>query len=533
MLKITDLLTLRGNAFEKILSWLMVLLAIGTVLFLAWHLDVYYDEAYTYRSSRLSKVTNIFAFRIANIHVLNSLLMVLSTAFFPYVDFALRVPAVLSALIYAALALKVSQQFKARFAALALLLYFDYLLLFHSLARGYGLSATLILGLIYVFQNQEKFKKPLLWLLWLPLLAFYANFVILPFILCFYAYFFAVPLKLKWPNFKKSTYISFSLLLALGVFGFYRVSSNGKPLYGAYQADFWEAIPTNLYLHFTPFGHPAKATVVVVVVLLVMALIWQNLKHKWQKPLGLITLASFALIAFLAFLGNKPLPTGRALLPYWPLIALSLLQALAWPVRQGFTRYLAVADVMLALILMANTVLQIPYERLYQNHQSQWQLTSTALAKGAYQHKNNLSYYLKQERLYHNTYSKLSGLKADSVYGENQLAVSHYDTVNLALVKINGATATDSLCKRYFVNGKELKQQCFPLNDSTFTHNNEHIYYQYYGKSSANQVSLYLKKNPQKKVTIRLGQKGTLKALNIIYWEAREGEKTGSNLPPD
>ena len=259
----------------------------------------------------------------------------------------------------------------------------------------------------------------------------------------------------------------------------------------------------------------------------------QVLRNKGRIPLGIITLASFTLITLLALVANKPLPTGRALLPYWPLLVITLLQAFAWPWRLRFSKFLAVADVALALLLLYNTWAQIPFASIYKNHQSQWQLSSTALANGNFKEKTNLSYYLKKERLYHHTYKNLARLKADSVYATKNISVSLHDTINLAVVEFSATQPLDSLCKHCYLKNKLVKKHCYPLHDSAFKLQDKLIYYQYYGVSPYNSVQLFLKGKPEEKITIAVNKKGALKSLNLIYWEARAGEQTGTNLPPN
>jgi hypothetical protein len=517
---------------SDILGYALGLLSFAVVVFLAWHLDIYYDEAYSYlNGGRWQSVHEVFLFRIANTHVLNSLLMTLSTALFPYRDFAIRLPAVLMALVYTWLAIQMSRAFRMRFLILALFLFFDYLLLFHSLGRGYGMSATLILASIWVYHNRSTIKNPNLWLCWLPLLAFYANFVVLPFLVCFWLYWWLFDLKGKFPDLKKGTWVALVFLLALGILGFLRISRSGKPLYGAYQASFWEAVPQNLFLHFTQWYTPASSTIVILSALFIVGVLLQYFLCKRSNTIGFIGLITFGLIALLAYIFNKPLPTGRALLPYWPLIIVSLgflLNSLFKKGRQ--TALTAILDIGLAIVVLINTVAQIPFGHIYQQKQDQWRIFATAKANDVWKKKVNLYYYVEQEKMWHEAYSQLHDMAGDSTKAKDVISTV-YPSENLALLTFNNVDPTDSLCKAYFKNGLVTQVNCLAVENHAYIKNENWLFYQSLVMNGSDSVQLYLQSKPNDRVGIDFQEANALRPLNRILWEAREGERTGTNLP--
>lgn len=121
-------------------------------------------------------------FQTANNHILNSLLMKLSVLMFGYKEWAIRMPNVLSFLLYfssaAALMHRLSTNSFMRLGGVLILCSAHYLLDFFSLARGYGLAnafgmAAIVCIIFYFDKHQRK------WLLLSFLsaaLACYANF---------------------------------------------------------------------------------------------------------------------------------------------------------------------------------------------------------------------------------------------------------------------------------------------------------------------------------------------------------------------
>ena len=69
-------------------------------------------------------------------------------------------------------------------------------------------------------------------------LAFYANYVAITAIVATAIYMFFKDFNRKFPDFKKKELRWLIGLFAVGVFGFYTVTREGKPLFGAYTQGF-------------------------------------------------------------------------------------------------------------------------------------------------------------------------------------------------------------------------------------------------------------------------------------------------------
>lgn len=98
----------------------------------------------------------------ANNHILNSALTLVSFKLFGSSEVALRLPNVLSAILYLVFALKFSQNVKHRLLAWLLFLSLvcnQFILAFLGLSRGYGLSLALLIAALYIAYSWMKNKQ--------------------------------------------------------------------------------------------------------------------------------------------------------------------------------------------------------------------------------------------------------------------------------------------------------------------------------------------------------------------------------------
>ena len=113
------------------------------------------DEAYTFLN--YVYVKDLFNLSIANNHLLNTLLISLTTTFSNY-EFFIRMPNIISAFLYFYLANKLIISSKNSFLALCTFLMFPYVLEFFAHARGYGIVFTLNFCGLYYFINNSRNK---------------------------------------------------------------------------------------------------------------------------------------------------------------------------------------------------------------------------------------------------------------------------------------------------------------------------------------------------------------------------------------
>lgn len=490
-----------------------MLLAFGAVVFQALSLDIYYDEAYSYLGTgRWQKVHKIFLFRLANVHPLNSLLMAISTVAFPFQIWALRLPAMLSALAYLLIANNITRNWPARLSALALLVFFDQLLLFHALARGYGLCATLILAALRVYQLRGQLKDWPALLIILLLLAFYANFVALPFIVCFLAFVFLVELKGKLPKLSRRFWLISSSFTALGIFGFLKVSSAEKPLFGAYEAGFWEAIPQNLFWHYFDWWDASITGAGLCTLVFTILVLLHYFKGEKKQLIGLSLLASFLLIYALSVVLQKPLPTGRTLIPFWPPLAFSLgllLNAFYPRLRSRARHSLSLA---FAMAISYNALQQVPWTSIYRLSQDPLRTTYLMLSDDRAAYRPQADFYWQRFKRYRKGLRELERLPADNVWEAAGLEARIYKTAGLALLRSNEGPLCLRRAGRYFPADSALLWQNQPV----------------YVKSLHRPLHL---STDCKRLQLRIPEiKGKETPRNIISWAARK-DTPGNNRP--
>ena len=115
-----------------------------------------YDEAFTYLS--YVRTNDYLTVNIANNHLLNTILMWIFSIF-GNSEFILRLPNLISGIIYIYVGYKISAKFENNLLILLILLLNPVVFDFLSLARGYGISATLNLVGIYIFLFSDIKQK--------------------------------------------------------------------------------------------------------------------------------------------------------------------------------------------------------------------------------------------------------------------------------------------------------------------------------------------------------------------------------------
>jgi Dolichyl-phosphate-mannose-protein mannosyltransferase len=200
------------------------LFLLGYVILRAYNLSFTHDESLSY-----TIITgNAQWVNTANNHLLNTLLMRLCAFLFGYSEIALRIPNVLSFVLYFYafyLLVKPSAGIFLSALAIALLLLNPFFIDFFSISRGYGISmGCMLLSLYYLLQlpDQLKAQKPEIkkfsFSLLLAALAIYANLTLLNFyISCLLfsgIYFLLIKRNSKRFEFKANLKFYFLLLLS-------------------------------------------------------------------------------------------------------------------------------------------------------------------------------------------------------------------------------------------------------------------------------------------------------------------------------
>lgn len=156
-----------SNKYLDYISYSFGLIIFCYVFFRALYIAPYQDEVVSYNLYiSTGRFQPFYSDLSANNHLLNSLFAHLSYVLFGGSNFLfIRLPNVLSFLVYYYFILKISKNFKSNVLILSFrlsLISSIYLLSFFSLARGYGLSFGFLLGAIYYLKETVEtleFKK--------------------------------------------------------------------------------------------------------------------------------------------------------------------------------------------------------------------------------------------------------------------------------------------------------------------------------------------------------------------------------------
>ncbi len=307
----------------------------------AWTITAYraattgitYDEAYTYLHYAQT-ATGFLRLDIANNHPLNSLLIYLSNLITGarYDEVAIRAPNLVAFGIYLFIAYKLAARTRYSLAAFSLLAFNPYLNEFFGLGRGYGLAAAAVLAALWIYATQRTSEQVLvlsLLLLCLASAAIYACLVLV-LALCVYAVLIDIGISNLWPFVKRNAFgLAEVVIIAIALgYAFGVVTSPGlpTPTSSAQELGLFSAIPMGYAAMFTD----STALGMILAVLLLAILFGgatagrRNLSAIAFTSLSLLTLA-ITVLGAAAF--RRPLPTGRLLLPLYPLVALALCES--------------------------------------------------------------------------------------------------------------------------------------------------------------------------------------------------------------
>ncbi|GAB4133964.1 MAG: hypothetical protein Fur0041_06610 [Bacteroidia bacterium] len=149
----------------RLLTMLLIAAAFTAVAVKAVMAGITWDEAYSFFEfvKHPDLVRSDFNSMSANNHLLNTWLTKIAYFIFGYREWHLRLPNVLSFLLYAWAAVKVSRKCSSdgvlRLSFLGLLFFNPYVLDFFSLERGYGLSLAFMMSALYFFLKEQQPKN--------------------------------------------------------------------------------------------------------------------------------------------------------------------------------------------------------------------------------------------------------------------------------------------------------------------------------------------------------------------------------------
>ncbi len=314
----------------------LIIIILNTIVIMST--DLIYDEAYSYLFYVLKY--DFFSTSYANNHILNTILVFFSSYLFPYNELAIRLPIFLFLLIYLYFAYKIALHNKTLklLTFLLLISFWPLIPIYFSLARGYGMSASLVLIFIYYFKYKNlNENKNLLIILYLLLFGTYAYPGLLPLVIAIFFYFSYYIYKTK--QFKRIKKIKFHLVFLILNFLYLiyflkTVTASGKPIIGTFSP-FIKATLGNI---ITAYSLNEVFLPTYILYLIFIIFIWVNLwmfyKEGIDQKISFISLLTFIIYYLSSTLSHKPHITERLLVPLYPLIVMSIIETLDFLLKQ-------------------------------------------------------------------------------------------------------------------------------------------------------------------------------------------------------
>ena len=310
--------------------WLFAVIAIFILTIIgiqAFTFNISYDEAFTYLSySRYDRFFDMFASNMANNHFLNSFFIYFTSLFAPYSTFGLRLPGLIFCLFYLILSASVATKFRNSLICFGLLTCYYFFTGHFAAARGYSMAATLTLfGFSFLLLEKDKLKNNYTSIIIL-IIASLANFSALSILFSVLIYLWIFEFKKKFNVFSKKQTIFLIISIIIIVAAFLNVTKEGRPLFGAYTGTFTEAVTLYYLQTFIPFFTIPVLVAFLLELSCIIYLIIAIIKFPDKAKFGIILGLNFSVVYLSAFLLHKPYPTARVLVPFWPLIALTVLE---------------------------------------------------------------------------------------------------------------------------------------------------------------------------------------------------------------
>ena len=329
-------------------GFLLYTIVLGGILLIissyrALNSNITYDEAYTYDFYVHYNPFDCFKDLItdkeilANNHLLNSFFISIvdRVANEPYNEFLIRLPNLIFYLLYIIFSYKICKDYKHKYLYFSLLSFNYGVHEYFGLARGYGIACSLTLTALYFMKlwlKEEKYKY-LNICYYVLLLACYANSVSLlgfaSIILFSQLYILKEHSIFENINYLKTQALKLLPLLPMLVLIInyhFKVSSDELIVYGG-KDNFFNIVFvsfTSLY-GFKTFPATITAVFIVLLVLVLLIIKCKSLSHFGPQYLFIIYLV---LLIALTKIFDKMWPTGRELIPMFPIFLFSLFYVL-------------------------------------------------------------------------------------------------------------------------------------------------------------------------------------------------------------
>mgnify|MGYP001456145794 CR=1 FL=1 len=320
------------------------------IIFKAKNTEITVDEAYSFLN--YSYVGDYLNIGIANNHILNSYLMYLFQNI-GYSELILRLPNILFGLIYLLVVFQISKRTKNYIFSSALLFLNPYLIDFFSIARGYGISTSLIFLALYLYTSSKEYS--LIWpiiLLSISTLSYHVSVVYL-------IIFWFVNLKEIFTNEKKIlTFFINVIVVATSVVNIYIlfiVTSIGKPLYGVVDPPILSILSGFFGLHGL-YMNKSMLFKLFLSILFLLPILSFNKFEKNTKKILLISYSSLFSIYLIPYILDKPIPLLRTVLPFLPPILFLVVEMSKIYFKNLSFKYTNLISTITILALLSNFV---------------------------------------------------------------------------------------------------------------------------------------------------------------------------------
>lgn len=312
-------ITLKNDAIYKTVDIIVIVISILLLTYTgirAASLSFTFDESLSYNRFVSLRFLDIVSYKIpnANNHMINTLFMRYISILFGNSEFLLRLPSLVSHLIYIIFSYRIIRKVSSPFVALAgfLLLNLNpFFLDYFSLARGYAMAVSFtVLSVFYLFNYIENSKINNLKLsLFFSILAILSNFCLL----IYYVSLIAV-INIYWLsheggiklrdliNKNKPVLISFLFLVVI-MFEPVRKLTKAKEFYDGGNTGFWKdtvgsLINSSLYGHGYPEIVPVyvKYFIAVSIFAMIITVAYRFYSKRWKIFNEKITLALLLLL---------------------------------------------------------------------------------------------------------------------------------------------------------------------------------------------------------------------------------------------
>ncbi len=331
MRTIMNILKNKFLIFSIIISLIVFLIT----LYRASTTGITYDESFTYLHyakgfSWKSFLDLILPGAWANNHFLNTVLIFFFDKIFniSYSEILIRLPNLLFYLLYLVFSYKFSIKYNSKYVVMSILVLNYGLNEFFGLARGYGISASLVMMGIYYYKvwvNNLVEYKYLLIAYFIFILACYANTVSL---IVFATFLIDSSVRLfiskNILNFLRKNWalLVIYILCTLVILRYhFLISADSLPLYGG-DSSFCKDV---IYSVFNVYGFSKGFLFIVFFLVIVLFLVLaRQIRKLMVHNLWIVSIILFAILITSTLLFNQLWITGRSLIPFMPVFCLSI-----------------------------------------------------------------------------------------------------------------------------------------------------------------------------------------------------------------